>query len=74
MTNDLSKTRDIAGIEIARIEPEFFGRGNAVEELNAARVEREAKTARLREARLAKDRRDMMAATVAKLAKRAAKV
>ncbi|MET0747035.1 MAG: hypothetical protein ABWY49_02480 [Rhizobium sp.] len=54
-------------------QSQFYGRGGATEEMNAVVAAREEKTARLREARLAKDRRDMIMATAAKLAKRAGK-
>ena len=73
MTNELSKPRERAELAFARTQSQFVARGRAAEELDAAVADREAKTARLREARLAKDRRDMMAATAAKLLKRAAK-
>ena len=73
MTNEVSKPRERAEIAFARTQTQFLARGQAVEELDAAVADREAKTARLREARLAKDRRDLMAATAAKLLKRAAK-
>jgi hypothetical protein len=52
------------------MESQFYARGDAVAELQAGIVAREEKTARLREARLAKDRRDLIAATAAKLAQR----
>lgn len=48
----------------------FYDRGEAVAELAADVAAREEKTARLREARFAKERRDMMAATAVKLAQR----
>lgn len=73
MTNELSKPRDVAEKAFTRSQGLFYGRGDAMEEMHAATAEREAKTARLREARLAKDRRDLIAATAAKLANRAAK-
>jgi hypothetical protein len=73
MATETPKPRELTEIAFGRPQSEFFARGRAAEELDAAVADREAKTARLREARLAKDRRDLMAATAAKLAKRAAK-
>jgi hypothetical protein len=73
MANEFSKSREVAEVAFAGVQTQFYGRGGATEELDAAVAAREEKTARLREARLAKDRRDMIAATAAKFAKRAAK-
>lgn len=74
MADNSSKSREEAEIAFAGTQTHFFARGQATEELDAMVAERESKTARLREARLAKDRRDLIAATAAKLQKRAGKV
>lgn len=60
---------DIATVSSAR----FYGRGEAMAELAADVAAREEKTARLREARLAKERKAIMATTAAKLAQRSRK-
>ena len=73
MANQTENARELAEALSVGTQSQFYGRGNAAEEQNAAIAAREEKTARLREARLAKDRRDMIAATAAKLAKRSAK-
>ena len=73
MANDTSKPGERADITFAGMQSQFYGRGGAAEEVDALVAAREEKTARLREARLAKDRRDLIAATAAKLAKRARK-
>jgi len=73
MANETSKLREDAEINFAGMQSQFYGRGGAAEEVDAVVAAREAKTARLREARMAKDRRDLIAATAAKFAKRAAK-
>jgi hypothetical protein len=74
MANQTENARELAEALFVGTQSQFYGRGNAAEEQNAVIAAREEKTARLREARLAKDRRDMIAATAAKLAKRPAKV
>ncbi|MBO9097570.1 MULTISPECIES: hypothetical protein [Rhizobium] len=73
MANETSKSREEAEIAFAGTQTHFYARGQAAEELDAMVADRESKTARLREARLAKDRRDMIAATAARLQKRSAK-
>ena len=69
MTNDTRMMRN-ADLTDVGMEPQFYARGDAVAELQAGIAAREEKTTRLREARLAKDRRDLIAATAAKLAQR----
>jgi hypothetical protein len=71
MANEASKSREQTEVVFAGVQSQFYGRGGAAEEMDAVVAAREEKTARLREARLAKDRRDMMAAAAAKLSKRA---
>ena len=73
MANPLHKPQDDTQVAFVGIQSQFYGRGGAAEEQDATVAAREEKTARLREARLAKDRRDMIAATAAKFAKRASK-
>jgi hypothetical protein len=73
MANQPKQSRDLADALFVATQSQFYGRGEAAAELNAAIAAREEKTARLREARLTKDRRDLIAATAAKLAKRSAK-
>jgi hypothetical protein len=52
------------------LQTEFFAKNNAAEELQSVAQARDAKTVRLREARLAKGQADRMSATSALLAKR----
>jgi len=56
MTETQSKSRQQA--EISFGQTQFFARGHAVEELTSIIDAREAKTQRLREARLAKEQND----------------
>lgn len=73
MTQTLSKARQQAEIAFTHEQSQFFARGRAVEELDATNLAREAKTARLREARLAKQAQDIHSASAGLIAKRAAK-
>ena len=50
-----SKSRQRAEIAFDRIQSQFFARGQATEELQTEEQARQAKTQRLREARLARD-------------------
>ncbi|MBO9127849.1 MULTISPECIES: hypothetical protein [unclassified Rhizobium] len=50
-----SKSRQQAEIAFDRVQSQFFARGQAVEELETEEQVRQAKTQRLREARLARD-------------------
>ena len=50
-----SKSRQNAEIAFDRVQSQFFARGQAVEELQTEEQARQAKTQRLREARLARD-------------------
>lgn len=70
MTQTYSKTRQIAEIAFGNLQTPFFGKNNAVDELEAMAQSRDAKTQRLREARQAKEISDRTAATSASLAKR----
>ena len=70
MTAIYSKTRQQAEIAFGNTQTQFFAKDKAVEELQSADQAREAKTLRLREARLAKEQADRMSATSSLLAKR----
>lgn len=70
MTTTYSKSRQQAETAFGHLQTEFFAKNNAAEELESEAQAREAKTARLREARLAKEQADRMSATSALLAKR----
>ncbi|KRB57033.1 hypothetical protein ASE04_28775 [Rhizobium sp. Root708] len=50
-----SKSRQQAEIAFDRVQSQFFARGQAVEELQTEEQARQAKTQRLRDARLARD-------------------
>jgi hypothetical protein len=73
MTETHSKRRQQAEIAFGHTQTQFFARSNAVEELDSIVQAREAKTVRLREARLAKELQDRTAATDALISKRAKK-
>lgn len=70
MTQTHSKSRQQAEIAFGNVQSQFFGRGNAVEERDVTIQAREDKTARLREARLAKEMLDRNNAVAAFSAKR----
>lgn len=71
MTDTFSKSRQQAEVAFGNVQSQFFSRNNAREELVSEDQARQAKTSRLREARLAKEQAERMAATVALVAKRA---
>ncbi|CDM61919.1 MULTISPECIES: hypothetical protein [Rhizobium] len=71
MTETYSRSRQQAEIAFGNVQMQFFAKNNAVEELESEAERRDAKTARLREARLAKELADRTSATSALLAKRA---
>jgi hypothetical protein len=62
MTQTHSKSRQQAEIAFGHTQTEFFARAHAVEELDSIVQAREAKTLRLREARLAKEAQGIAAA------------
>lgn len=66
-----SKSRQQAEIAFGHAQTQFFAKNNAMEELESVIQSRDAKTLRLRQARLAKELADRMSATSALLAKRA---
>ena len=70
MTETYSKSRQQAETAFSNLQTEFFAKNNAAEELESVAQARDAKTFRLREARLAKEQADRMPAPSALLAKR----
>ncbi|CDN51974.1 hypothetical protein [Neorhizobium galegae] len=70
MTQAHSKSRQQAEIAFEHTRTEFFARAHAVEELDAIVQAREAKTLRLREARLAKEAQGIAAAAEALISRR----
>ncbi|MCQ1854529.1 hypothetical protein [Neorhizobium galegae] len=71
MTETCSKSRQQAEIAFSNTQAQFFAKDKAVEELLSLAQSREAKTLRLREARLTKELDDRASATSALLARRA---
>ncbi|MCB5205240.1 hypothetical protein LH464_22505 [Neorhizobium sp. T786] len=71
MTETHSKSRQHAERAFGDIQTQFFAKNNAVEELESEVERRDAKTYRLREARLAKELAARTSATSALLARRA---
>ena len=63
MTETYSKSRQQAETAFGHLQTEFFAKNNAAEELESVAQARDAKTFRLREARLAKEQADRMSAT-----------
>ncbi|WP_430512082.1 hypothetical protein [Pannonibacter phragmitetus] len=70
MSDKHSKPRQQAETAFSREQSQFFARTRAYEELDAITAARDEKTMRLREARLAKELRDTLAATAKSPAKR----
>jgi hypothetical protein len=70
MTQTHSKSRQQAEIAFGKAQSQFFARGRVVEERDAIVLAREAKTLRLREARVARE----LAAAPALISKSAAKL
>lgn len=70
MTETYSKSRQQAEIAFGNLQSEFFSKNNAMGELELAAQLREAKTLRLREARLAKEQAERTSAISGLLAKR----
>jgi hypothetical protein len=70
MTATYSKSRQQAETAFGNLQTEFFAKNNVVEELESVAQARDAKTLRLREARLAKEEAARMSATSALLTKR----
>ncbi len=73
MTQTYSKSRQQAETAFSRVQTQFFSKDHALEEQEFVTQTREAKTLRLREARLAKEAEDRARATLELIRKRAAK-
>jgi hypothetical protein len=73
MTETFSKSRQKAEVAFSKTQSQFIARDHAVEEQEFLAQAREAKTLRLREARLAKEAGDRAKATARLSSKRAAK-
>jgi hypothetical protein len=71
MTERYSKTRQQAETAFGKTQTQFFARGQALEELDSIAAARNEKTARLREARLAKELQDSIALAAKPAPKRA---
>ncbi len=71
MTENHTKSRHTAEIAFAKTQSQFLARGRAIDEQDALTAARDEKTARLREARLNRERETRERATAALLAKRA---
>jgi Tfp pilus assembly protein PilN len=69
MTQTHSKSRQQAEIAFGHTQSQFFARNHAIEELESVVQAREAKTQRLREARLAKEAEDIAKASAVLIAK-----
>ena len=65
-----TKSRQQAEIAFENVQTQFFAKDKAAEELHSIVQSREAKTLRLREARLAKETEARISATAALIAKR----
>jgi hypothetical protein len=70
MTQTYSRSRQRAEIAFGDVQKQFFAKDRAIEELDSIILAREAKTLRLRGARLAKEAQDRASATSRLLAKR----
>ena len=70
MTQTYSKSRQQAEAAFGDLQSDFFATNNAAEELASIAQTRDAKTARLREARLATEQAGRTSAASAPLAKR----
>ncbi len=73
MTDTYSKFRQQAETAFSTVQTQFFAKNSALEELEADAQARDAKTLRLREARLAKEISDCMSLTSDPEARRAKK-
>lgn len=71
MTETYSKSRQRAGIAFGNVQTQFFAKNQAAEELESDAQSQQAKTLRLREARLAREHSNRVSATSALIAKRA---
>lgn len=71
MTETYSKSRQRAEVAFGNVQTQFFAKSQAVEELQSDAQSQQAKTLRLREARLARECDNRASATSALIAKRA---
>jgi len=71
MAEQYSKPRQQAEIAFGKAQSQFFARGQAFEELDSITAARNEKTARLRQARLAKEAEDSLASPAKPTSKRA---
>jgi len=71
MTEAHSRSRQQAEIAFSNVQTQFFSKNKAMEELDSVAQARNAKTLRLRVARLAKELADSLSATPNLIAKRA---
>lgn len=71
MTQTHSKSRQKAELAFAHTQTQFFARNKALDEQQALVQSRDEKTARLRDARLAREAEARSSATTALMAKRA---
>ncbi|MCY1666883.1 hypothetical protein [Rhizobium sp. SL86] len=62
MTQTHSKSRQQAEIAFGHVQTQFFSKNSALTELESIAQARDAKTLRLREARLAKEQADSLSA------------
>lgn len=69
MKQTYSKSRQAAEIAFGNLQAPFFAKNHVMDELEAITQSRDAKTLRLREARLSKELADRTSATSALLAK-----
>jgi len=65
LTSDLKKSREQAETSFSKTQTQFLARSRLVSEHDAVSQARDAKTARLREARLEKEAQELAAAAAA---------
>jgi len=70
MTQTHSRSRQQAEVAFGKTQTEFFARGQAMDALDSIALARDEKTARLREARIAKELVDRLSATTLVIGKR----
>ncbi len=73
MTATYSRARQQAEVAFGNVQTEFFSKNKAMEEFDSATQQREAKTLRLREARLAKEQAERASQISSLFAKRTKK-
>lgn len=73
MTETHSKSRQTADVAFGKAQSQFAARNRVIEELDLIVVARDEKTARLREARLAKEAQNLTSPRANKTAKLASK-